>query len=154
MLPLRLIFATPQESGLERRILSAIGEPDLARPPGNPGRRRRQMRRRLATGAAGLLALAGLLGGCAATPTPIGTVLQKAAALNGKTVTVQGRVGGGASLLGSGAYQVTDSSGTIWVLTRSGSPAPRSGVTIDGKVHQVLQVGPYHVVGLEEVSRY
>src|SRR5207247_680210 len=103
---------------------------------------------------AGALAIALLLGGCRIPTTSISTVLRNAGKLNGTVVTVRGRVRAGAALFGTGAYQLADGSGKIWVLTRGGAPPGNTTAMVDGKVRQVLQVGPLHVAGLEEINRY
>jgi hypothetical protein len=95
-----------------------------------------------------------LLAGCASSPMSIRSVVKNAGALNGTTVTVQGRVRTGAALFGNGAYQLDDGTATIWVLTRNGTPAANGKRTVDGKVRQALHVGSFQVVGLEEVNRH
>ncbi len=50
------------------------------------------------------------------------------------TVYVQGNVGDRVQLLGSQVYEVEDSTGTIWVLTREPTPSQGDQVLIEAKV--------------------
>ena len=88
----------------------------------------------------GRTALAGalvLLAGCASV-TPIGELLQNSSKYNGKEVRIKGEVKESAGLLGRGAYQVKDGTGTLTVISETSAPPP-SGSTIGVKgVFQAL----------------
>jgi hypothetical protein len=51
-----------------------------------------------------------------------------------KDVAVAGRVTDSYGVLGTGAYEIDDGSGTIWVVTRRGVPARGSEVGAKGRV--------------------
>src|SRR5712691_11139808 len=81
-----------------------------------------------------LVTLAGtllMLAGCASV-TPIGQLLDNSSRYNGKTVRIKGEVKESVGLLGRGAYEVKDSTGTLTVLSETAS-APRTGSTIGVK---------------------
>jgi hypothetical protein len=53
-----------------------------------------------------------------------------------QVVTVRGDVVNEIGILGQGAYQIKDSTGSIWVLTKSGLPKRNSTVTVKGRATQ------------------
>lgn len=63
--------------------------------------------------------------------TPIGNLQQQQ---QGQTVYLEGEVGDRAPFLGSGAYQLRDETGEIWVITNGRLPATGSEVSIEGQV--------------------
>lgn len=71
------------------------------------------------------------LAGCASV-TPIGHLLDNPARYDGKKVRIEGEVKQSAGGLGVGAYQVTDPTGTLTVVSEHGS-APRTGTKIGVK---------------------
>src|SRR4029079_11436072 len=82
----------------------------------------------------GRIALAGalfLLAGCASV-TPIGELLQNSSKYHGKEGRIKGEVKEAAGLLGKGAYQVKDETGTLTVISETSAPPP-SGSTIGVK---------------------
>jgi hypothetical protein len=106
--------------------------------------------RRLLPLAATLLMLAG----CASV-TPIGQLLDNSSHYNGKTVRIKGEVKESAGLLGRGAYQVKDSTGTLTVVSETASP-PRTGSTIGvkGTFQALLTLGSKSLAVLKEQSRF
>ena len=63
--------------------------------------------------------------------TPIANLQQH----QGGTVYLEGKVGDRAPLLGSGAYQLQDASGQIWIVTSRRLPAVGDSVLIEGQVN-------------------
>lgn len=99
--------------------------------------------------AAGLLVLAG----CASV-TPIGELLDNSSKYNGKTVRIEGEVKGSAGILGRGAYQVDDRTGTLTVISEVGDP-PRTGarVGVKGVFEALVTFGSKSLAVLHEQSR-
>ena len=58
-----------------------------------------------------------------------------------KEVAVVGRVTDSCGVLGTGAYEVDDGTGRIWVATQRGVPSRGSRVGVKGRVHSGLTVG-------------
>jgi hypothetical protein len=103
-----------------------------------------------------LAALAGtllMLAGCASV-TPIGELLDNSSKYNGKTVRIEGEVKGSAGALGRGAYQVSDRTGTLTVISEVGSP-PRTGaqVGVKGIFEALATLGEKSLAVLREQSR-
>ena len=100
--------------------------------------------------AAGLLVL---LAGCASV-TPIGELLANSTKYNGKEVRIKGEVRESAGLLGKGAYQVKDDTGTLTVVSESGGP-PRSGskISVKGTFQALITLGARSLAVLREESR-
>ena len=75
--------------------------------------------------------------------TRIGDILANTSQYEGKDLTIMGTVGETAwfALLGKGAYQLGDGSGTIWVVTTQ--PPPQKGLSISasGKVQSAFSLG-------------
>ena len=67
--------------------------------------------------------------GCGARS--INELLADPAKYRNQSVTVRGTVGQSASVLGKGAYRITDGDQGLWVVTASG--APRQGARVDVK---------------------
>jgi hypothetical protein len=93
-------------------------------------------------GAVALLALLAFEAGC--DSTRISDITSNPGRYQGKSVTVAGEVTQSFALLGMGAYQINDGTGSLWVIsTGSGVPGKgirvevtgqfQSGVTIQGK---------------------
>jgi hypothetical protein len=104
-----------------------------------------------------LIPLAGtllMLAGCASV-TPIGQLLDNSSRYNGKTVRIKGEVKESAGLLGRGAYQVKDSTGTLTVVSETASP-PRTGSTIGvkGVFQALVTLGTKSLAVLREESRF
>ena len=95
-----------------------------------------------------------MLAGCASV-TPIGQLLDNSSHYNGKTVRIKGQVEESAGLLGRGAYQVKDSTGTLTVVSETASP-PRTGSTIGvkGVFQSLITLGSKSLAVLKEQSRF
>lgn len=74
-----------------------------------------------------VLALAMVAAACGARS--INQVLADPAKYRNETVTVRGTVAESASVMGKGAYRITDGDQGLWVVTSSG--APRRGARVD-----------------------
>jgi hypothetical protein len=83
---------------------------------------------RLARGLLVILAL-GSVAACAVRS--INDVLADPARYRNQTITVRGTVDQSVSVLGRGAYRITESGQGLWVVTTSG--APREGARVDVK---------------------
>ena len=70
-----------------------------------------------------------LLGGCRSDVTPIKTLLDDPSRYDGQVVRIAGDVTGSVGILGHGAYQVNDGTGTMPVVSEAGG-APREGAKI------------------------
>ena len=102
-----------------------------------------------------LLALTlGLAAGCREGFTPIGRLLDDPSSFDGQEVRVAGEVTRGAGVLGYGAYQVADDTGTLTVVSQGGG-APREGakVAVEGTFRSVYTIGPYSGAVLVESAR-
>lgn len=80
---------------------------------------------RIATG----LVLAAALLAAACGARSINQVLSDPAKYRNETITVRGTVAESASVMGKGAYRITDGDQGLWVVTASG--APRRGARVD-----------------------
>ena len=105
----------------------------------------------------GRTALAGalvLLAGCASV-TPIGELLQNSSKYNGKEVRIKGEVKESAGLLGRGAYQVKDETGTLTVISETSAPPPSgSKIGVKGVFQALLTLGSKSLAVLKEHSRF
>jgi hypothetical protein len=105
----------------------------------------------------GRTALAGalvLLAGCASV-TPIGELLQNSSKYNGKEVRIKGEVKESAGLLGRGAYQVKDDTGTLTVISEISAPPPSgSKIGVKGVFQALLTLGSKSLAVLRENSRF
>ena len=105
----------------------------------------------------GRTALAGaliLLAGCASV-TPIGELLQNSSKYNGKEVRIKGEVKESAGLLGKGAYQVKDETGTLTVISETSAPPPSgSTIGVKGVFQALLTLGSKSLAVLREHSRF
>ena len=114
--------------------------------------------RQLASSSLAIAIVLGIaIGGCAqlrrysAETTPITTVNQ--AAPTGE-VYIRGKVVNQFSILGQGAYQVEDDSGSIWVTSDSGLPPLESTVLVKGTPRTGVTIGPRSFgVTLAEIER-
>jgi hypothetical protein len=105
----------------------------------------------------GRAALAGtlfLLASCASV-TPIGELLQNSSKYNGKEVRIKGEVKESAGLLGRGAYQVKDETGTLTVISETSAPPPSgSKIGVKGVFQALLTLGSKSLAVLRENSRF
>lgn len=101
-----------------------------------------------------LLAVA-FAAGCKTDTTPIKTLLDDPGRFDGKEVRIAGTVTGGVGILGYGAYQVNDGTGTLTVVTKEGG-APREGakVGVDGTFQAAFTFKTESAAVLLEKERY
>lgn len=87
------------------------------------------------SGIALIFAFALLLAGCGAKS--INQVLADPAKYRNQSVTVHGTVDESASVLGRGAYRISDEGKSLWVVTNGGAP-PRKGarVNVTGRLQE------------------
>ena len=97
--------------------------------------------------------LAATLSGCTQT-TPINTLLDDPAHFDHQTVSIAGTVKSAIGVMGYGAYQVNDGTGTLTVLTQEGG-APREGakVTVSGEFRAGFTLGAETAAVLMEKER-
>lgn len=93
------------------------------------------------------------LTGCAGV-TPIRDLLNDPSRYDGKTVRIEGEVKGSLGGLGLGAYEVTDKTGTLPVVSEKADP-PRSGtkIGVKGRFDALLNLGFKSLSVLREESR-
>ena len=99
------------------------------------------------------LALALLLGvtlAACATSTSINRILAEPQRYANDEVRVTGRVLTSASVLGRGAYQIDDGSGTLWVVSNKGVPRKGARVRVTGTVRDAFDLGT--IVKLPEAA--
>jgi len=80
------------------------------------------------------------LGGCGSART-IGDVLADPSQFSNRDVRIEGQVIQSYSVLGQGAYRVEDSTGRLWIVSRSGVPNPGTRVRVKGRVQQGFNLG-------------
>ncbi len=96
---------------------------------------RRRMKLRLTIPLAATL----LLAGCGTTR--IGRILDEPQRYRNRTVRVEGTVDRSIGALVTGAYQVEDGTGKIYVLSNSGVPRKGSRVSVKGRVMEGITLG-------------
>lgn len=100
----------------------------------NVGERLRRGLARLAV----LAAVGMVVSGCAST-VDIGKLLATPGDYDGRTVTIEGTVTRGAGLLGVGAYEVDDGTGSIVVIAQGqGVPARGARTKVKGRFESVF----------------
>lgn len=91
---------------------------------------------------AAVLVLAALIGltGCA---TKISSITSDVAKYENQTVTIRGDVTDRIwfDILNRGAFEVSDGSGSIWVVTNTEPPSLGSTVTVKGQVNSAFSLG-------------
>lgn len=94
-----------------------------------------------------------LISGCAGV-TPIRDLLNDPSRYDGKTVRIEGKVKGSVGGLGIGAYEVSDKTGTLTVVSDQSDP-PRSGtdIGVKGRFDALLNLGFKSLSVLREESR-
>ena len=86
--------------------------------------------------------------------TPIKDILDDPGRFSGKTVTIAGTVTNAVGVLGVGAYQVKDDTGTIMVVVKtSGVPREGAKVGVEGTVEPGFTVGSQTLTVLKESKR-
>jgi hypothetical protein len=106
---------------------------------------------RLALAAA--LTLAAILG-CRGNVIEIKTLLDDPSRYDHQTVRIAGDVGNSVGVLGVGAYQVNDGTGTLTVVSKGGG-APREGakVGVEGEFRAAYTIGTHSGAVLIEKER-
>ncbi len=89
-----------------------------------------------------ILLLAGALALAGCGTTRIGRILDEPNHYRNRTVRVQGTVEHSVGAFVTGAYQVSDGSGKIYVLSNRGVPRAGSRVWVRGTVVQGITLGP------------
>lgn len=105
---------------------------------------------RRAAAAAAILALSLGLTGC--RETTIARILAEPNRYHDDEVGLKGDVIKSASVLGQGAYQLDDGTGTIWVVSTKGVPRQGARVAVRGKVRDVVDVGVLGITLPREVG--
>jgi hypothetical protein len=95
------------------------------------------LNRRLGVGL--ILVLTALAAGCAAKS--INQVLADPGRYRNDTITVRGTVAESASVLGRGAYRITDGDQGLWVVTTGGAPRKGARVNVTGRVQEGYDLG-------------
>ncbi len=95
-----------------------------------------------------------LLAACPGT-RPIKELLDDPARFDGKTVRIAGEVKESIGALGIGAYQVSDGTGTLTVVSKAGNGTPRVGaqVGVEGEFRSAFTLGTQSVAVLVEDKR-
>ncbi len=83
-----------------------------------------------------------MVAGCS-SPLKIAEITANEAKYQGTNVTVRGTVGNEfwLALLQRGAYQLTDESGTIWIVCSQSPPAENDIVKVSGRVDKAITLG-------------
>lgn len=95
------------------------------------------LNRRLGIGL--ILVLTALAAGCAAKS--INQVLADPGRYRNDTITVRGTVAESASVLGRGAYRITDGDQGLWVVTSGGAPRKGARVNVTGRLQEGYDLG-------------
>jgi hypothetical protein len=90
---------------------------------------------------AGLLLAAFAAAACGARS--INEVLADPAKYRNQSVTVRGTVDQSASLLGRGAYQITDRGQGLWVVTTGGAPRQGARVDVTGRLQDAYDLSAF-----------
>jgi hypothetical protein len=88
-----------------------------------------------------VLALALVASACGARS--INQVLADPAKYRNDTVTVRGTVAESASVMGKGAYRITDGDRGLWVVTASGAPRRGARVDVTGRLQDGYDLGGF-----------
>src|SRR5207249_6809651 len=94
------------------------------------------------------------LPGCKATTTPIQTLLDDPGRYDHHEVTIAGTVKAAVGVLGYGAYEVNDGTGSLMVVTReSGAPREGAKVAVEGEFRSAFTLGDQTAAVLVERQR-
>ena len=93
--------------------------------------------------------------GCKSGVTPIKTLLDDPSRFDKQTVRVAGTVGSTIGVMGYGAYQINDGTGTLTVVSQQGG-APREGakVGVEGEFRSAFTLGDTTAAVLVESMRF
>lgn len=95
-----------------------------------------------------------IVAGCASV-TPIGDLLADPSRYDGKTVRIAGNVESSAGVLGAGAYQVNDGTGTLTVISQVGTPPPKGEkIGVKGTFQALFTLLSKSLAVLKEQSRF
>ena len=83
---------------------------------------------------AAVLLIAAFAAACG--PVAINKLLADPAKYHNRSVTVNGSVSDSASLMGRGAYRITDGDQSLWVVTTQGAPRKGARVKVTGRVQE------------------
>jgi len=98
------------------------------------------MRRSVRAAALSLAAVVGMLAtGC--SHMTVNRLLAEPNRYANRDVTLHGDVIKSASVLGRGAYQLDDGTGTIWIVSTKGVPRQGARVKVKGRVRDVVDLG-------------
>ena len=95
--------------------------------------------RRRATGLLAVISLSIGLAGC--RETTVARLLAEPERWRNKDVGLVGNVVQSASVLGRGAYQLDDGTGTIWVVSTRGVPREGARVGVRGELKDIVDLG-------------
>lgn len=95
------------------------------------------LNRRLGMGL--VFVLTALAAGCASKS--INQVLADPGRYRNDTITVHGTVAESASVLGRGAYRITDGDQGLWVVTNGGAPRKGARVNVTGRLQEGYDLG-------------
>jgi hypothetical protein len=70
----------------------------------------------------------------------IGRLLSDPSHWEGKAVHIRGTVDDSIGVLGHGAYKVSDGTGSIWVISRTGLPGRGARIDVEGSIFQGAQL--------------
>ena len=92
---------------------------------------------------------------CNEKTTRIQTLLNDPAQYDGKTVRIAGEVQDAVGILGYGAYEVKDETGTLPVVSKGGgAPTRGARVGVEGTFHAAYTLGTQSRAVLVEKQRY
>lgn len=101
------------------------------------------------TAPAVLVLLSLVLIGC--QTVKIGSLVSDPSRWRNKTVRIEGTVQNSVGAIGTGAYAVSDDTGTVWVISRTGVPSRGARVEVVGQVFEGVQfLGQSFGVALRE----
>ncbi len=86
-----------------------------------------------------LLLVAASLSGCATRS--INHILADPSRYARKDVRIQGNVTESYSVLGTGAYQIDDGTGRLWVVSKQGVPRKGARVQVKGRIREGFSLG-------------
>jgi hypothetical protein len=91
--------------------------------------------------AAAILLVTASASGLAGCGTTINHILAEPARYAERDVTLSGEVVKSSSVLGRGAYRIDDGTGTLWVVSKRGTPRRGAKVKVEGRVRDVVNLG-------------
>jgi hypothetical protein len=95
------------------------------------------MTRRVRTG---LIMVVAVVSAACATKS-INQVRADPAKYRNQTITVRGTVAESASIMGKGAYKLTDGEDSLWVVTSGGAPRTGARVDVTGRIEDGYDLG-------------